>query len=630
MANTVIALKKSGTPSSVPSNLANGELAINYADGKLYYKAANGTIASISGNEPNYFGSVNAAGTFVVADVPGDVLTLIAGDNITITGDGINDTVTISASIAGGDPSYAFNKANLAYAQANTAFEDSNNRLSIDGGTLYGTVQFGGVNFALGRLNAGTLDLFANTTSRQVQLNHDNKRFIFVDAWTANLFTANASIVAEDDNKRLILRANSRNWYLSGTGSFNFPDGSLQNTAFSYIQYNTINAAFSQANAAFDAANNAVTDFSPAFNQANSAYFQANSAFDKANIPPVVVSNTTPTSPEPNTLWWNSQLGRMFIYYQDVDSSQWIEATPGGIKAEDLENASRHANLAFNQANTGRTHANASYAFANSAHAIANAAYSHANVIYDFANSAHAIANIAFTHANNAYNEANTVNIYSDSTYVKLTAPSQTVTGDFAIVGSLSVSGNTYIVNSESLRVADPLLYLAGNNYTSDIVDIGFIANYVNATGQNVHTGLYREHENKEYYLFQGYDAEPINNHIGPMSNNMTLAVLNADIKTSNITLGGVNAISRIDASHNQANAAYDKANSVIEAGYYAGNNGEVGRAAGLGDIFRVHTNVLNANVTIYSGNNALAAGPITVASGRVFTIQANARVAIV
>jgi hypothetical protein len=522
MANTVIALKKSATPSSVPVDLANGELAINYADGKLYYKAANGSIASISGNEPNFFGSVNANNSLIVADTPGDILTIAAGPNIFINSDPVNDIITISASFDAGDPSFAFNHANAAYAKANVA----------------------------------------------------------------NI---------------------------------------------------TADLAFNHANAAFDAANNAVTDFSPAFNQANdaylqanSAYFQANSAFDKANIPPVVVSNTTPTSPEPNTLWWNSQLGRMFIYYQDNDSTQWIEATPGGIKAEDLENASRHANLAFNQANTGRTHANASYAFANSAHAIANAAYSHANVIYDFANSAHAIANIAFTHANNAYNEANTVNIYSDSTYVKLTAPSQTVTGDFAIVGSLSVSGNTYIVNSESLRVADPLLYLAGNNYTSDIVDIGFIANYVNATGQNVHTGLYREHENKEYYLFQGYDAEPINNHIGPMSNNMTLAVLNADIKTSNITLGGVNAISRIDASHNQANAAYDKANSVIEAGYYAGNNGEVGRAAGLGDIFRVHTNILTANVTIYSGNNAMAAGPITVASGRVFTIQANARVAIV
>ena len=37
MANT-IKLKRSGTTSSVPTSLDYGELAINYADGKLYYK----------------------------------------------------------------------------------------------------------------------------------------------------------------------------------------------------------------------------------------------------------------------------------------------------------------------------------------------------------------------------------------------------------------------------------------------------------------------------------------------------------------------------------------------------------------------------------------------------------------
>lgn len=63
---------------------------------------------------------------------------------------------------------------------------------------------------------------------------------------------------------------------------------------------------------------------------------------------------------------------------------------------------------------------------------------------------------------------------------------------------------------------------------------------------------------------------------------------------------------------------------------YYQGNNGDVGSASGLGDIFRVHTNILNANVTIYSGNNALAAGPITVNVGKTLTIQTNARVSIV
>ena len=34
MANTVIQLKSSGTPSNIPGSLANGEIALNYADGK--------------------------------------------------------------------------------------------------------------------------------------------------------------------------------------------------------------------------------------------------------------------------------------------------------------------------------------------------------------------------------------------------------------------------------------------------------------------------------------------------------------------------------------------------------------------------------------------------------------------
>lgn len=91
--------------------------------------------------------------------------------------------------------------------------------------------------------------------------------------------------------------------------------------------------------------------------------------------------------------------------------------------------------------------------------------------------------------------------------------------------------------------------------------------------------------------------------------------------------------IANTAAAFLHANSAYAKANTAsggAGAAYYSGNNGDVGVASGLGDIFRVHTNTLNANVTIYSGNNALAAGPITVASGKTLTIQSNARVSIV
>ena len=89
MANTVITLKKSATPAAAPSSLANGELAINYADGKLYYKSNTGTIKSFVSDLPTVadsFGTVNAAGTLIVADTSGDVLNLVAGENITISG----------------------------------------------------------------------------------------------------------------------------------------------------------------------------------------------------------------------------------------------------------------------------------------------------------------------------------------------------------------------------------------------------------------------------------------------------------------------------------------------------------------------------------------------------------------
>lgn len=46
MANTII-LKNSGITTSVPPTLVHGEIAINYADGKLFYKNSSNTIVSI-------------------------------------------------------------------------------------------------------------------------------------------------------------------------------------------------------------------------------------------------------------------------------------------------------------------------------------------------------------------------------------------------------------------------------------------------------------------------------------------------------------------------------------------------------------------------------------------------------
>ncbi len=42
----------------------------------------------------------------------------------------------------------------------------------------------------------------------------------------------------------------------------------------------------------------------------------------------VTISTTAPSSPTTGTLWYNSNSGRLFIYYDDGDSSQWVDAAP--------------------------------------------------------------------------------------------------------------------------------------------------------------------------------------------------------------------------------------------------------------------------------------------------------------
>ena len=97
MPNTIIQLKKSPTTSAVPSSLEFGELALNYADGKIYYKNSNSFIVEFAPGGGSNFGTVNANGTFVVSDTSGDVLTLVAGPGISIVGDAINDLITFSS-----------------------------------------------------------------------------------------------------------------------------------------------------------------------------------------------------------------------------------------------------------------------------------------------------------------------------------------------------------------------------------------------------------------------------------------------------------------------------------------------------------------------------------------------------
>lgn len=48
------------------------------------------------------------------------------------------------------------------------------------------------------------------------------------------------------------------------------------------------------------------------------------------NSSQVFVQDTAPSNPSNGDLWWDSDEGSLKIYYEDVDSAQWIETSPAG------------------------------------------------------------------------------------------------------------------------------------------------------------------------------------------------------------------------------------------------------------------------------------------------------------
>jgi hypothetical protein len=122
MANTVIQLKNSGASGNTPTTLSPGELAINYADGKLYYGNQTNTailfdvITEPTGlNQEIQFNDSGAFGASANLKFDKTTKTLIT-DNI-VAGEITSNITTRISNVSNS----AFAQANLAYNAANSA-----------------------------------------------------------------------------------------------------------------------------------------------------------------------------------------------------------------------------------------------------------------------------------------------------------------------------------------------------------------------------------------------------------------------------------------------------------------------------------------------------------------------------
>lgn len=133
MVNTAIRLKSSGVTGNVPSSLALGELAINYADGRLYYKNASNVITYITSGIPtDSFSTINVDSTLIFASSNTDILSLGSENGILVSANSISKTITIGANISDSIDSTnskqiaSSNSVNTVYSLAQAAYEKAN------------------------------------------------------------------------------------------------------------------------------------------------------------------------------------------------------------------------------------------------------------------------------------------------------------------------------------------------------------------------------------------------------------------------------------------------------------------------------------------------------------------------
>jgi hypothetical protein len=413
--------------------------------------------------------------------------------------------------------------------------------------------------------------------------------------------------------------------------------------------FNTANAAYTTGNASFTHSNATYTAVNSAFGVINSAYTSLNAAYTVVNSAYNVANNTPGAYNTANGAFDKANSANALAYNTGIGANGY--AVTVGTSGNNYAGVMANSSNAYTISSTGSANnyagamANSSNAYTvtvgasgnNYAGAMANSANAYAvsvgisgnvyaNTVGNAANNyAGAMANsvnayVVYTEAaGNAW--ANTVgtagntyaasvgtssNNYANSTFLKLTADDQTITGNVSITGNLKLLGGSTIISSNNLVVGDSLIYLAANNYSgTDFLDIGFIANYGNTTGANVHTGLVRDATDKQYYLFNAYDKEPANNTFVPGTNNMINAVLVADINTSNLTLGGANAITWINSAYGLvnaafavANAAYGNANSVATSA----NSYALTTATNIGASSNGWANTVGASANNYVG----------------------------
>ena len=231
----------------------------------------------------------------------------------------------------------------------------------------------------------------------------------------------------------------------------------------------------------------------------------------------VVVQDAAPSNPQPGDMWWKSDEGTLKIYYSDVDTNQWVDASPIG---DPFENT--YASIAFfPQANVSK----GAFAFSEATDAMyysnGTSWTNHRIVTTNSASSSDystLLANTQLTYTidavdytsggSSAYNDARKILRLSDSQGVQddiiLTAGTglSIIKSNNEITFNSTISDTTYGISSESGAGSNATFRLTGSDGSVDNVTFAGAdgltventdANTITFRAPNISTQLYTD-----------------------------------------------------------------------------------------------------------------------------------------
>ena len=103
------------------------------------------------------------------------------------------------------------------------------------------------------------------------------------------------------------------------------------------------------------------------------------------------------------------------------------------------------------------------------------------------------------------------------------------------VAGNLTVSGTTTTVNSTTLTVTDPLVFVGNDNNATDAVDIGLFGMYDTSGSQDLYSGIFRDASDGKWKLFKDSQAAPTTT-VNTGATGYTIATLVANLEGGTIS----------------------------------------------------------------------------------------------